>query len=763
MPIDIHAFNFIGARARYLIGSGALAIMIAQPAAVWAQTEGTPSAAAAAPSSGAQLEDIVVTAQRRGQNLQDVPLSVTAFNASTLAQSGITTVRELNQVDSALNINQSSGVVVPFLRGVGNPSGSTIGNEASVPIYIDDVYYSRLAPIDLELANIERVEVLKGPQGTLFGRNASGGAIQVFTRDPGDELEVAGKLGYANYQTYSGQLYIAAPITDTVGASISVSGSDQQDGWGKNLVTGQDTYRNKYINVRGKIVADLTPTTKVHLAGFYNWQRTGQGITNGLYEGRLNTDPQTGATIAPAGLYDAITTENNFIRHKGHGVSLKISQDIDFAELVSISAYRKSREFYLTDGEGLPVNFLRYELNARDRQISEELQLKSQAGSSFDWIIGGYYLNSRAGYLPTSVSGNAVSGQGFLAQELYGLQKVNSLSAYSQATFHVIPEGTNITLGLRYTADKVRGIGTQDLVLPGGAGVFPIPGTDYNRRFTFKKLTYKVALDHKFADDVMGYVSFSRGYKSGTFNTLPLSLDPSNPETVQAYEIGLKSELFDRRLRLNAAVFQNDVQNPQVQTVITTCDNSTPPICVNAVGLTNAEKAKIRGVEINADAILSDGLTLRAGLVYLDAKYTDFQNAPFYFPSPVAPFGNIGPIIGDATGNRLAQVPEWRFNGGINYKLVSSAGEFIFDVNAAYTDHYAWDADNILQQGSFTLVNSSITYRLPDNDRWSFSVWGKNITKEKYYITELTLAGGTGNIAAPAAPRTYGVEVGFKF
>ncbi|MGE3744786.1 MAG: TonB-dependent receptor plug domain-containing protein, partial [Sphingomonadaceae bacterium] len=321
MPIYTHALNFIGTRAGYLIGSGALAIMIAQPAAVRAQTEDTPSAAEATPSSGAQLEDIVVTAQRRGQNLQDVPLSVTAFNATTLAQSGVTTVRELNQVDSALNINQSSGVVVPFLRGVGNPSGSTIGNEASVPIYIDEVYYSRLAPIDLELANIERVEVLKGPQGTLFGRNASGGAIQVFTRDPGDELELSGKLGYANYQTYSGQLYVAAPITDTVGASISFSGSDQRDGWGKNLVTGQDTYRNKYINVRGKIVADLTPTTKVHLTGFYNWQRTGQGITNGLYEGRLNTDPQTGATIAPPGIYDAITTENNFIRHKGHGVS----------------------------------------------------------------------------------------------------------------------------------------------------------------------------------------------------------------------------------------------------------------------------------------------------------------------------------------------------------------------------------------------------------------------------------------------------------
>ncbi|WP_242128662.1 TonB-dependent receptor [Sphingobium sp. Sx8-8] len=744
----------------------ALVLALAVPAHAQSAADASDPAASNARDT-TRLEEIVVTAQRRGQNLQDVPVAVTAFNSNTLAQSGVASVRELGQLDSSLNLNQGSGTIVPFLRGVGNPSGTTNGNEASVPVYIDDVYYTRLAPIDLELANVERVEVLKGPQGTLFGRNASGGAIQVFTRDPGSEMEFQGKLGYANYDTVSGQIYFSTPITDRVGFNVSASGLHQGDGWGKNLTSGQETYKNKFFNVRGKFVGDLTDTTTIHLAAFYNRQRTGQGVTNGLYQGRLNGTPPLpsyGPTqqIPAPPFYDSIATKNNFINHRGWGVSLKIQQDLDFADLVSISAIRKATELYYTDGENLPFNFLAYDLHSYDRQISQELQLKSRSGSSFDWIVGGFYLNSKQGYVPSHITGDALTASGIEAQDLYGLQTVNSLSGYGQATFHVVPEGTNITLGLRYTSDKVHGVGHQTLIFPGGT-TFPLPGGEYDKEFTFNKLTYKVALDHKFGRNVMGYVSFSRGYKSGTFNTLPLASDPSRPETVQAYEIGLKSELFDRKLRINAAIFQNDIQNPQVVTVFRSC---TPPgsnNCVNSVGLTNAEKARTRGVELDSSAVVADGLTIQAGFVYLDAKYVDFANAPFYFPNPNPPYGNLPPVLGDASGNRLSQVPKWRLHGGFDYVWDASFGKVTFNANAAYTDSFYWDADNILKQGAYTIVNGSIAFSPSADDRFTVTLWAKNLAGEKYYGTQLTLAGFAGNIASPAPPRTYGIDVGFKF
>ncbi len=725
----------------------------------YAQTADAPVTAdvPAADEAHASLDAIVVMAQRRQQNLQQVPLAVSAFSGDTLARSGVTSIRDVGQIDPSLNINASSGAVIPFLRGVGNPSSSTVGNESSVPVYIDDVYYTRLSPLDLELANVERVEVLKGPQGTLFGRNSSGGAIQVFTRDPGSSPEAEVQLGYANYDTISGRLYLAAPVTETIGASISVGALKQNDGWGRNLTTGEDIYRNKYINIRGKIVADLTEQTRISIIGFYGSQYSEQGISSSIYGGTTSGTPAfygPPRPITAPGFYDTVSNLNGYVDHEGYGGSVKISHEAEFAELVSITAFRDAKEQYLTDGEPSPFRSLVYELNTIDKQFTQELQVKSKSNAAFDWIVGAFYLHSTAGYLPGRVTGDEIAAGGLQYLDIKGKQQVNSYSAYSQATFKVIPEGTNITLGLRYTVDKVHGIGSQDAVVTPDL-IFPgqVP---YDKEFTFKKLTYKVALDHRFTPDVMGYVSFSRGYKSGTFNTLPLIGDPTRPETIDAYELGLKSELFDRRLRFNMAVFQNDIANPQVQTVVQAGN-------ANFVALTNGEKAKVRGAEFNVEALVTDGLTLLGGATFLDAKYVDFKNAPFYFPANGFPYGNSAPQVGDASGNTLAQVPKWRFNAGLNYRMDTQFGGILFDANTAYTDQFAWDADNILKQGDYFLVNSSLTFKLGADENLSVRVWGKNLTKTKYYTTELTLAGPAGYIAGPAAPRTYGVDVGYKF
>lgn len=742
-------------------------------AAAHAEAQPQSDAGAQTQAVSGQLEEIVVTAQKRGQNLQDVPVSVTAFSAATIDRVGLARASEIAKVDPSIKIGTSNSVVLPFIRGIGNFSATNIGNESSVPVYIDDVYYSRLQTAYLELNNVERIEVLKGPQGTLFGRNASGGAVQIYTRDPGDQLALEAKAGLATYLTYTGKLYVAAPLTDSVRADLSVSGQRQERGWGKFILTGKKNGYQNFINIRSKIVADLSETSQVHLIGYYIKTRGNIGVLSDRLSGTLGGTPSfenppgsgqftsiygailpMPAAAQAAKFYDSTSNEQVIDDHEGYGGSLKIDQDLGFANLVSISAYRRAREYYLAEGDQTIYNWLRYDLYSRDRQISQEFQLKASKESKIQWIVGLYYLNSKQGYLPTRVSGDAITIAGGLRSEIFGDQTVKSYSAYSQATFPVADVRTNVTLGLRYNKDDVHGEGRTDFVT--AAGTFPgqVPFDD---TYHFHKLTYKAAIDHHFNDDVMSYVTFSRGYKSGTFNTLPLASPPNKSEVVDAYEIGVKSQLFDRRLRFNAAVFQNDIKNPQVQT-----STRVPGGTAAFIGLQNGKKAKVRGAEFNADAVLAPQLTARLGGTYLDAKYTDFDNAVSYAPRRTIPYGLASPQVIDAKGNRLALVPKWRFSGGLNYDVDSSIGHFNVDVNASYTGKFFWNADNLVSQGPVTLVDATLTYQPAGSDQFSVQLWTKNLFNKHYYTGELDVEGGSGNIAAYGAPRTIGIELRYK-
>ena len=716
----------------------------------------TPPAA----SDSLGLEDIVVTAQRRGQNLQDVPVAVTAFKGESLLERGIARAMDLQQVDSSLNITMQSGVIIPFLRGVGNPGASTAGNEASAPIYIDDVYYSRLAPAYLELANIERVEVLKGPQGTLFGRNATGGLIQIFTRDPGQKPVVDATVGYGNYQTYSGKLYLSTPLSDDVAIDLSAVGSDQKDGWGRNFTLNKDIYRNKFYNIRSKLVAQLTDTTKVRLSAFYAYQNTDVGTATTLYRGTRGLPPTyTTQFIPPPGFFDSVSDFPSLFRNRSYGGSLKIDQELGFADFVSISSYRRGKELYKSEGDHTHLDFLNYTLQVRDREITQELQLKSGSGSKINWILGAFYINSKQGFSPTSIGGGALTGgpgnpSGILTQNLYGLQTINSYAGFGQATFPVADEKTNITLGLRYTKDYVKGFGRTTLTAANGTE-FPI-APDYRQKVNFNKLTYKAVVDHKFTPDIMSYVSFSRGYKSGTFNTLPLDSPPTRPETVDAYEIGVKASLFDRRVRSNIAIFQNDVRNPQVQLIKNVAG-------IASVQFANAEKARTKGVEFDTTAILADGLTLNLAGQYLYARFIDFKNAPFSTPLTTAPFGLSPAFPGDASGNRMPQTPKYKINLGLTYETQTDIGGFTVSGNMAYRSNFKWDPDNVATEPALTLFNASIIFKPAFNENLSFRVWGANLTDEHYFSNQLTINSSVGYTGSVAPPRTYGVEVRYAF
>lgn len=737
----------LGIRRRVALSLAGAAL--AMPAAGWAQ---------AADDNGEGLQEIVVTAQKRSQNLQDVPVAVSAVDSSTLASANITSANDLGRIVPSLTIFATSGSVQPFLRGIGNP-GSLVGNEASNAVYIDGVYLVRVPSTLLQLNSIARVEVLKGPQGTLFGRNASGGLIHVITRDPSETPTAEGSIGYGNYQTTRASFYASAGLAEGLAFDVTGLLIDQGDGWGKNVVDGRDWGRENTKALRGKLRWKGESTT-VTLTGDYN-----RSNNDFIAQSQYLPGIQRGYDVPPFGLqprlgfYDIEANDTPVSRSRNWGLSGKIEQDLDFATFTSITAYRRDKSYIVFDSDFGRSNLLRADLYGRVRQVSQELQLASQTGSSFDWLVGAFYLNSRSAYVPSRFTGLAIdSFTGGLpaVSDTYGRSSTKSLAAYGQATFH-LTDSLNLTVGGRYTQDKLSGAGRGDFYL---VGTPAIPGPTVTGRETFKKFTYKGSLDYKINDDVMVYASQSRGYKAGLFNTLPFLPTAAKPEILDATEAGFKSELFDRRLRLNGALFHYSFKNAQFQQF----DGPT-------VIIINAPKARINGAELEGQAALADGFTLRFGAGWLDSKYTDFPNAQTPVPNlntnpalgPVGGYVNgFAPL--DASGNDMVRVPKWTFNIGLNYEVETSAGTFNFDVNYAYNDGFAWDADNALRQSSYGLLDAQVKYTLPGRyDRFAIRAWAKNLTREKYYVAQIQSDGARGSSAMPGAPRTYGLDLLFSF
>lgn len=748
-----------------LFRSTCIATTLSATTLVWsgmayAQESAAQTAAEEAPlQDGDGLQDIIVTAQKRSQKLQDVPVAVSAVDGAALASANISNVADLGRLVPSLSVFATSGGVQPFLRGIGNP-GSLVGNETSNAVYIDGVYLVRVPPTLLQLNSIERVEVLKGPQGTLFGRNASGGLLHVVTRDPSDRPTLEASVGYDNFQTFRGNLYASTGITDNLAIDVSGLIIDQAEGWGKNVATGDDWGRETTKAVRTKLRWAPGSGTTITLSADYNKSNNDFlahsqylfGVPRGYELPPYGVQPELG-------FYDIEADDAPAYKSEDWGVSGRIEQELSFATVTSTTAYREHKSFIAFDSDFSRQHFLRAELNGRVEQFSQEIQLASNPGSAFDWLVGAYYLHSKAGYLPTRFTGAAIdsfTGGIPAISDTYGQSKAKSAAIYGQSTVHLGPR-TNLTVGLRYTHDKLDGMGRSDFYL---LGATPVAGPVVTGEATFKKVTYKVSLDHKLSDDIMVYASQSRGYKAGLFNTLPFLPVAAKPEILDASEMGLKSELFDRRLRLNGAVFYYDFKNAQFQQF----DGPT-------VTIINAPSARIYGAELEGQAALADGLVFRFGGGYLDSKYTNFANAqtPVINPNTDPALGPVGGYLNgfvpfDATGNDMVRVPKWTANLGLNYVVETRFGTFDFDVNYSYNDGFAWDADNALRHPSYSLVDAQMKYTFPgEGDRFSIRLWAKNLTKEKYYVAQIQSDGPRGSSAMPGAPRSFGFDWLVKF
>lgn len=740
-------------------------------------TDQTPAPTGATTQTASQVEgavpastgvgDIIVTAQRRSENLQKVPISVTAVTMQTLQANGVINAASLPTVVPGLVIQRTYAGLNPYLRGIGSiTSGFTA--EQPVAIYIDGIYLPNAASSIFAFNNIERIEVLKGPQGTLFGRNAVGGLINVVTRDPTTTPHVEGSVGYGNYQTYDASVYASTGLAKNLAIDFAALFHDQVNGWGVNYYTGHEIFTDRELSFSSKLKWTPTGQTTVTLRGFYDHTHTSQGVSFGVFPGSTAVDGEKFISKYVVGNpydpYNVSTQEN---------VGLKIEQNLGFANLVSLSGYNHIHSDFMGDSNGIvgkltPGQFsITLHNYGAGKTFTQEVQLLSNDSSPFKWIVGAFYLHDvvdlLADTLPLCVAGVCAAAP--TAIHSRASQITNSYAAFGEVTFN-LGQTTRLTGGLRYTHDHKDESGAFRQPLPGYGAASPatLPPPNFfgdinsnvSPTASFSKVTWRAVLAHDFSPAVMAYASYNRGFKAGSYNLTAFANPVVAPEVLDAFEVGVKSTFLDHKVRLNLSGFYYDYKNIQLRTL-------APPAPPGLAILYNAAEAHIKGIDADLVLAPTSHLTITAAATYVDARFTSFPGGTCTTPRVIT--GTV--LGGDVStpcvldGYHLARAPEFTGNINATYRVPTAVGEFALNASDAYNGGFFWDVDNRLRQQPYHQVNMSVTWTSPDK-RYNAQLYVHNLNQPFYLIGVTTASNGTDDYT-PGDPRTYGLKVGFNF
>ncbi len=705
------------------------------------------------------LEEIIVTAQRRDEVLRDVPVSVAVFSPESLAGSGVSGTTGLPALVPSIQLVRSGPSAMFYVRGVGNSSAGT-GEEGANAFYVDNVFIADLKQTALKFNNIERVEVLKGPQGTLFGRNSSGGLVNVITREPGRQFEAKVNVGVANYETYTAQAYVAGPVTDTLSADIALTMTDQQEGWGRDQVTGKDVRLGWDWGVRSKWVWLPDDSTRVTLAGEYAKSSDNFSTAFRLAPGSVST----GGILPPADPYGTNTPDEQFSDMKLWGLNLTAEFDLTWAMLTSITGIRENRNHSGFDADTGPLkpaagmDLAYIELRDTATSYQQEFRLASESDGPWSWQTGLFLLYTEAELHPQTSTGLAFASAPLITggqNSVFSTLETTSYALFGELS-HELTDSTLLTAGLRYTRDRLDFEGEQiplQITMPNPTAPFSVDDS-----VTETEPTWRLSIRQDLTESINVYASYNRGFKSGTYSMSNITVAPVRPQTIDAYEVGIKSLLLDDRLRLNLSLFQYEISDYQVRAT-----SGSSPVAI----LLNAAEVEVRGVEVEFEAAPLDNLRLYGSATWLDSEFTDFPNAPLTHLSPAscaaggstgAPTGGTTTCFGSATGNDTPLAPRFAGNVGASYTLLmGAAGELELSAIYSYNDGYYFEPDNRLEQPAFSTLNASVAWS--PTPHWAVELWGRNLENETWYVSKL--ATSLADLSAPAAPRTYGVN--FKY
>lgn len=722
-------------------------------------------------SSDQGLREIIVTAQRREQNLQDVPISIAAADQETLESSGVENLKDIGFISSGVSVTDSNAYVFPTIRGIGTfVQGSS--SFSSVAIYLDGVYMPRTTSAAFELTNIKSVEILKGPQSTLYGRNATGGALNITTRTtrPGDPLSADVEVSYGEYDAKKVNGYVETGLGDVLAVNIAGYYIDR-DGYVDNLANlnrditlnadssgvpfvpetseGLDS-RHEYgaqikLTIEPSDNLKLTLSargSKYHDTASANARQLNPVAANlalqaisAAFGGIFGPGPFTFATE-----YGTSYGHSNRRRGYDYGFTGNIVAELGRAELTSITSLNRTELETSVDLLSASIPTLGFAGAQPSKYLFHETRVRTDLGGPIDFLVGiNYFSDKTAGQdvvLRSIIGGFPIIGQ---------VASIDSdaTAGFAEAYFKVTDRLT-LTGGMRYTDETVRNTEILDSLgnVPAGAKF----------KEKFNKITWRAVADYKTGFGLI-YGSVSTGFKSGGLNPNNLASGGFDPEEIVAYEFGIKGELFDDRLRLNGAGFYYDFKG--IQASITGGPTG------GAQFLVNGDNAKVSGIEGDFEFKVGRSTRVFGGATYLiDREYQDFL-----IPANAI---TVTPEL-DATGNKLVGAPQFSAVLGLSHMQdLGGAGSVDFSVNLSYNSGYFHSPVNDIGTGGlnsdsgYTLVNSRVKYNLPGENVY-VTVFARNLFDEKYTRAGLSALGGATVFGLDANPQEFGASFGFSF
>lgn len=722
------------------IGGVASALVLALPQFAHAQVA----------SSGPVVEELVVTAQRREERLQDVPLAVSAMAGPALERAGVTNTTQLSQVMPGLTAARNTVAFTPFIRGVGTRSGA---DESNVAVYIDGVYQPMQTSLGFDLLNVERVEVLRGPQGTLFGRNATGGLINVITSDPPQEFSGKAVVRLGNYGSRSGQLYVGGPLLDQVRASVAYA-RIIDDGYIKDLIRGGHSNDRDSEVIRGKVLVEPTDNFRAIVVGTYAFTRDPTNLNNQPLNGNTQANQFTPRPIYGVNPWESATGPQTAGRNFQRDLNLFTTNRFSGFNIETTSSLQRGGALVVTDNDASPLPLGGSNVKQRQRYLSSEIRALSTTSGPLSWIGGIYYFEGYLALHPLVSITNGVAGL-----PIFTHQDIESRSAFGEATL-ALSDSIRVIGGVRYT-DEDRSYFAQN------TATILVP----KQNGSFDKITYRGTVQYNPTSELNVYATYSRGFKSGVFNVFALNLaaaQPVRPEVLDALEFGIKAEPA-RWLRTNLSAFHYDYTDIQ-QTARTGA----------LVVLLNAAKSKLNGIEAEVVARPTTSLNVRAFATYLDAKYDEFPTAQVFqlrktLPAGgappgqagmfcpagvVAPCGNVAVSPYDASGKQMIRAPEWTAGFSFDYAHPTEVGEFGVSANLFWSAKSYWDFENRIAQPSYVQVNGELWWTSPDKSL-RVGVYGRNLANE--VVLNQVLTSAFGDVAVQEQPRSYGISISKGF
>jgi iron complex outermembrane receptor protein len=702
------------------------------------------------------IGEIVVTAQKRATSIQDTPIAMRAFDGEQLTQAGVGDVNGLTRVAPDLNISTDTLFTKLSIRGVASADISETADGA-LTINIDGEYINRPVALNAALFDLERVEVLRGPQGTLYGRNSTAGALNIIAAKPKlGEFSGFVTAGYGNYDAKTAQAGINIPLGQNV--AVRVSGLHQDhDGYTNNGPAGHGDTQNTDA-IRASVLAEPTDRLTLYLAGEYvdvNQSAPSQfgipvtGTTQGVVT--LPGGAQIPSNFRPSLDSDYYPLDDlGFFRTKQYAVRGRIDLDLDFATLSYIGGFRDvdvSSRQPLTGFISPSQAFTYYNSKMDSTTQSHELRLAGGDEGKFVWQVGGFYYKERQELNRGLFLPRAGANGSFLNYFYRPYVNSESKAGYAQATYWFVPDVLSVTGGIRYTSDKKwarydnygfqfnSGPTPPAFGAPGATTTFPRQKSD--------KVTWSLGIDYKVAPDNLLYAKVSTGYKGGGFD----NVSAYDPETLTAYEVGSKNRFANGTIELNLAGFYYDYKDQQIQVLLDTATGAQT---------LNAGSSRIWGIEADGTVLLSDDDRFHATVNYLNAEFTRFPG--------VAPALGA-PVSVDLSGNKPPQAPKWTIALGYDHTFHIGESQLVASVFSRFkTEYYLtpfnWAAD---RQDAFTQTDFNLEWKAPGG-RYTIQAYVRNIEDER----PVNYASFTGNGVNVynfifGAPRTYGVQGTVKF